>query len=107
MGAAIALCHHEHWDGGGYPHGLAGETIPIGARICAIVDFYDASTMHRPHRRALPIEQVLASMKDDSERRFDPALLAAFFTCIREIEGIREDYPVEVEQDFQLAAQSA
>ncbi len=95
LGAAIALYHHEHWDGGGYPHGLAGEKIPIGARICAVVDFYDASTMHRPHRRALPTQQVLASMRADSGRRFDPTLLAAFLTCLPEIEEIRRDYPVE------------
>ena len=59
----IALSHHERWDGAGYPDGLAGEAIPIGARIVAIVDAYDAMTSDRPYRKALPIETVIRELQ--------------------------------------------
>jgi hypothetical protein len=74
MGATIALRHHERWDGTGYPDGIAGEDIPLEARICTVVDYYDSSTMHRPYRRAFPEEQVVEDMKGSrvatSIRRF-------------------------------------
>ena len=94
MGATIALRHHERWDGSGYPEGLAGEAIPIEARICSVVDYFDSSTMHRPYRRALPEDEVIADMEELSGRRFDPTLLDAFFACLPEIREMRREYPV-------------
>jgi hypothetical protein len=79
MGATIALLHHEWWDGSGYPQGLAGEAIAVEARICAIIDFFDASTMARPFRPARPRAAVLEQMRSSSGTAFDPALLDAFF----------------------------
>ncbi|HET9948418.1 MAG TPA: HD domain-containing phosphohydrolase [Longimicrobiales bacterium] len=93
MGAIIALCHHEAWDGSGYPRGLVGEAIPIEARICSVVDCYDASTMDRPWRSALPEDDVLELIRSEAGGRFDPALVEAFFASLDEIRALREQHP--------------
>jgi HD-GYP domain-containing protein (c-di-GMP phosphodiesterase class II) len=66
--------HHEHYDGTGYPDGLAGERIPIGARIIMVADTVDAMTTDRPYRRAMPFERVLEEMTKYAGRQFDPQL---------------------------------
>jgi putative two-component system response regulator len=91
MGQTIARSHHERWDGGGYPDGLAGEAIPLEARICAIVDFFDALTMDRPYRRAVDPDTVLGMMRKEAGAHFDPDLLDAFFARMPEILQIRND----------------
>jgi len=85
----IALSHHERWDGGGYPHGIAGEEIPLEARICAVVDFYDALTMDRPYRSAIPPGEVLEMMREQRGKHFDPDTLDVFIEVHPEIEAIR------------------
>ncbi len=70
--------HHEHFDGGGYPDGLIGEVIPLGARIIAVADSFDAMTSLRPHRRALPLEEVFAEMEKGKGKQFDPNILEIF-----------------------------
>ncbi|MFC1640277.1 HD-GYP domain-containing protein, partial [Gemmatimonadota bacterium] len=70
--------HHEHFDGTGYPAGLAGQGIPLGARIVAIADTADAMTTDRPYRRALTFDSVLAELNVHSGRQFDPQLVDAF-----------------------------
>jgi hypothetical protein len=82
MGAAIALSHHERWDGGGYPRGLQREDIPIEGRIVAIADVFDALTSHRVYRRAFPVEKAVAMMLEESDRHFDPVLLQAFMEVL-------------------------
>ena len=62
----IVRCHHENWDGSGYPRGVAGEAIPIGARILSVVDCYDALTSDRPYRRAMSDEAALAILRERS-----------------------------------------
>jgi PAS domain S-box-containing protein len=74
----IPLCHHEKWDGTGYPHGLIGEQIPISARIFAIVDVWDALRSDRPYRPAWPPERVLEHIRFLSGSHFDPAVVEAF-----------------------------
>jgi hypothetical protein len=82
MGAIIALSHHERWDGGGYPRGIAAEKIPIEGRIVAIADVFDALTSHRVYRDAFSVEEAVQMMLDESGRHFDPVLLHAFMEVL-------------------------
>jgi putative nucleotidyltransferase with HDIG domain len=70
--------HHENWDGTGYPDGLAGEEIPLGARIIMIADTVDAMTTDRPYRTALPLDRVLEELRRYRSQQFDPDLVDAF-----------------------------
>jgi response regulator RpfG family c-di-GMP phosphodiesterase len=78
MGMGIAYSHHEHWSGKGYPSGLAGEEIPLAARIVAVVDAYDAITSERPYKPALSHDTALARIHRDSGTHFDPELALLF-----------------------------
>jgi two-component system cell cycle response regulator len=69
--------HHERWDGSGYPDGLAGEKIPLIARILAVADAYLAMTSDRPYRPAMPVDEALAEMDRESGRQFDPTIVDA------------------------------
>lgn len=75
----IPYCHHEKWDGSGYPRGLKGEQIPLFARIFAVADVWDALTSHRPYRLAWAKEQVLEYIRAQSGIHFDPKVVEAFF----------------------------
>ncbi len=92
MGEKIALSHHEKWDGSGYPNGLSGEHIPLEGRICTVVDFFDALTMDRPYRKAVPNEQVLEMMKEGSGSHFDPQMLDVFLGVIDDVARIQTEY---------------
>jgi putative nucleotidyltransferase with HDIG domain len=70
--------HHENWDGSGYPDGLTGEAIPLGARILSVVDCYDALRDHRPYRRALSHDQAMAILLERGGTMYDPAVVAVF-----------------------------
>ena len=70
----IALSHHEHWNGGGYPHGLAGEAIPLVGRIAMVADVFDALSSERVYRGAWSVIQVLNFIRDHAGRRFDPRI---------------------------------
>jgi putative two-component system response regulator len=101
MAAEIALNHHECWDGGGYPTGLARESIPESARILAIVDVYDAMTHDRVYRPAHSEDEVLAIMQQGAGTHFDPLLLTVFFSHLDEIRRISEEHPDEwIEPEF-------
>jgi HD-GYP domain-containing protein (c-di-GMP phosphodiesterase class II) len=74
--------HHEAWDGTGYPDRLAGETIPLGARILAVADTFDALTSDRPYRNGMPIERAIAILQDGSGKQWDAEIVAAFLTLL-------------------------
>jgi putative nucleotidyltransferase with HDIG domain len=76
--------HHERWDGRGYPDGLAGTQIPLGARVITVADAYDAMTSDRPYRAALSPEIALAELRRGAGRQFDPDMVEAFMTCYRD-----------------------
>jgi CHASE2 domain-containing sensor protein len=81
----IALTHHEHWDGSGYPLGLRGEEIPLAGRICAVCDVFDALLSARPYKDPWPIERALPEIERLSGTQFDPGLVAAFLPIAREL----------------------
>ena len=72
------LHHHERWDGGGYPHGLAGEEIPVEARLLGVADAFDAMTSARPYRPALTVDAALGELHRCAGTQFDPDLAARF-----------------------------
>jgi putative two-component system response regulator len=80
----IPYCHHEKWDGSGYPQGLKGEQIPIAARIFAVADVWDALTSDRPYRPAWPREEAMNYIREQSGKHFDPQVVELFFKVIRE-----------------------
>ncbi len=81
----IPFCHHEHWDGTGYPRGLKREQIPLSARIFAIVDVWDALTSDRPYRKAWPKEKTIEYIKENSGKCFDPQVVEAFLAMSPEL----------------------
>ncbi len=74
----IPHCHHEKWDGSGYPRGLKGEEIPLAARLFAAVDVWDALRSDRPYKKAWPEEKAIQLLKDSAGSHFDPAVINAF-----------------------------
>jgi diguanylate cyclase (GGDEF)-like protein len=71
------LHHHEHWDGSGYPFGLAGAEIPFGSRIILVADAFDAMTTHRVYRRAISVQAAMGELRSESGRQFDPLVVDA------------------------------
>ncbi len=93
MGARIAACHHEKWDGSGYPKGLAGEAIPVEARITAIADVYDALSHKRHYKEPWTEERVVQALQEGRGGHFDPDLLDLFLAHLDGMRAIREANP--------------
>ena len=83
----IPWCHHEKWDGTGYPRGLAGEQIPLPARLFAVVDVYDAVTSDRPYRGPMPHDEAMDLVRAGSGSHFDPE-------AVRLFDGLMAERPV-------------
>lgn len=83
----VPFCHHEKWDGTGYPRGLKGEEIPLHARMFAIVDVWDALCSDRPYRKAVPEPEVLEYLKANAGTHFDPALVEVFIRTRKLVAG--------------------
>jgi len=88
--APIVRSHHERWDGSGYPEGLAGENIPIGARILAAVDCLDALASHRQYRPALPLSEAMAKVKEKAGTWFDPQIVSILESRYIELERMAQ-----------------
>lgn len=88
----IALTHHEKWDGSGYPHGLAGDSIPLAGRIVAIADVFDALCSRRPYKPAWSVEQVVDYLCDQRGRHFDPQLVDLTLPLVPQFMEIRARY---------------
>jgi putative two-component system response regulator len=86
IAAEIAACHHERWDGRGYPDGLAGEDIPVAARIVAVADVYDAMRSARPYKQAQPHDVAVKVIRDGAGAHFDPLFVAAFESVAAELD---------------------
>lgn len=93
----IVLHHHERFDGDGYPDKLAGEAIPLAARIAAVADVYDALTTERPYRRAYPWERGIAILVSMKGSVLDPALVDVFISVLKKVE-LLPNYSIEGEQ---------
>jgi putative two-component system response regulator len=98
----IVVHHHERYDGAGYPDGLEGGAIPLGARILAVADTYDALTSRRPYRDALEQEEALRILEEASGTQFDPVIVSAFLD-LRQGAG---DTPADTALDLLWAGQS-
>lgn len=85
----VLLYHHEHYDGSGYPFGLAGDRIPLAARVFAVVDAYDAMTSSRPYREALSHEEAMREIKAQAGTQFDPEVTTAFERIMAERLGLQ------------------
>jgi len=94
----IVLHHHEHYDGGGYPDGLAGEAIPLESRILAVADAVEAMASDRPYRAAIHPAAIVQEIRDKSGTQFDPAVAAAFCTIV-------ERHGLDVLVDFRRSPQ--
>lgn len=77
----IPYCHHEKWDGTGYPRGLKGEEIPLAARLFAVADVWDALRSDRPYRKAWPEQKAIQYLREQEGKHFDPRVMEAFFTA--------------------------
>jgi response regulator RpfG family c-di-GMP phosphodiesterase len=84
LAAKIALTHHEHWDGNGYPVGLRGTEIPLEGRIAAVADVFDALLSDRPYRPAFDLDRVVAALQDGRGSQFDPDVIDALFEDLGE-----------------------
>ncbi len=91
----IVRAHHEKWDGSGYPQGLLGEAIPIGARILAAVDCFDALASDRQYRKALPLHEAMAKVVADSGKSFDPRVVVLLERRYIELENLAKQQPLE------------
>ena len=88
----LALTHHEHWDGSGYPQGLKGEAIPWPGRVMAIVDAFEAMTSTQFHRDAMPVERAVGEIERGAGTKYDPKLVEAFKRALPVMQKVRETY---------------
>ena len=98
----VVLHHHESWDGGGYPHKLGSERIPLAARIVGVADAFDAMGRDRPYRKGMPDEKIDAIFRAGAGQQWDPDVVAAFFRARDDIRRIiqaeQQSVAIEVPQ---------
>ncbi|MEI7843415.1 MAG: HD domain-containing phosphohydrolase [Gallionellaceae bacterium] len=92
VGIEIAECHHEKWDGSGYPAGIVGEEIPLSARIVAVADVFDALTSKRPYKDAWPVEKAISIIDEGAAKHFDPEVVSALHRSLPRVMEIYEKY---------------
>lgn len=95
------LHHHERIDGGGYPHGLAGEAIPLMARILAVADGYDAMTSNRPYRATMPNEEAERILREHRGTQWDADVIDAFFRGLDKILLVPRECPADIDESFE------
>ena len=98
----ITHSHQEKWDGSGYPQGLSGETIPLSARMAAVVDVYDAITSKRIYKPALPHEQAIKIIADNRGKHFDPSIANAFLEMANEVRQIAQRFTEKLDVQAEI-----
>lgn len=102
--APIVRAHHEKWDGSGYPFGLRGDEIPIGARILSVVDCFDALASDRQYRKALPLDEAMAALAREAGKSFDPAVVNLLARRYQELEKLAQAAPLRVQPKLSMDA---
>ncbi len=105
--APIVRSSHERWDGDGYPDRLAGEDIPLGSRIIAVCDAYDAMITTRPYRAGMPAEDALAELRRCAGTQFDPQVVAAFERVLADRAGEAAPTVADAEPDTDVSGEMA
>lgn len=100
MAKEMALSHHEHWDGHGYPHKRSGLAIPLCARILAVADVYDAMISHKVYKEGISHAQAVVQIQADRGRQFDPMVVDAFLACADQFERIAHRH-ADSDEDLQ------
>jgi len=100
MAKELALSHHEHWDGKGYPEQRAGEAIPLCARIVAVADVYDAMVSNKVYKAGMSHVQAMGCIAAERGAQFDPMVVDAFLSCADDIEQVARRF-ADTEQDLQ------
>ncbi len=100
MAREIALTHHEHWDGTGYPNGLAGVEIPLEGRITSVCDVFDALTSVRPYKQAWDMEEAAEFLRENSGSMFEPKQVALFLENLEKVQAILAEYRDEEERQL-------
>jgi putative two-component system response regulator len=96
MAHDIALTHHERWDGSGYPRGLQGEEIPVVGRIVAVADVFDALTTQRPYKKAWPLNEAIAYIREQRGKHFDPRLVEVFLEQLPAVLEVKERWAEKI-----------
>ena len=104
MAKDIALSHQEKWDGSGYPQGLAGDAIPISARLMAVADVYDAIISRRVYKPGMPHEKAASIIREGRGQHFDPDVADAFLALESEFQAIAQRY-VDSDEDMHKKAE--
>lgn len=104
--AEIAYGHHERWDGSGYPQGLAGDAIPVSARLMAVADVYDALISRRVYKPPFPHEQALEMIAAEKGRHFDPDLVDALMRVAGDFAAIARNFRDEPEDEGDMAVKA-
>lgn len=99
MAAKIALTHHEHWDGGGYPKGLSGDAIPLEGRIVALADYYDALRSRRPYKAPVTRENTEGMIHQLASKHFDPEVFEVFESSVHKFNRIFQEFSDDSSED--------
>jgi response regulator RpfG family c-di-GMP phosphodiesterase len=99
LGAEIALSHHEHWDGTGYPKGLAGKSIPVAGRITALADVFDALGSRSSYKEPWSDERVASTIMAERGKQFEPALVDLLIDNLSAFNALRHQFPDESAQE--------
>jgi HD-GYP domain-containing protein (c-di-GMP phosphodiesterase class II) len=98
----LAMYHHEKWNGKGYPSGLAGEDIPLSARVMAVADVFDALISNRCYKKGFPYDKALGIIREERGRQFDPKIVDAFFAAEDQILEVADKFSEKEKQNATL-----